>query len=177
MTSDSAKDRHNAAAQIEESIIAGIRHKDSATQGKKLALLAAVTGLAAAIVGVAGKPPWDFGALELTAFLVFIAGGILPRLYSVFARTAEEEGRLTSSASELSLEDLAALRYQISFDARLGADIRLARDSRLYWRWVIIALVSLVCAILLLAGNAFITEGDNNGQGKTTDTTTTTPEA
>ena len=129
MTSDSAKDRHNAAAQIEESIIAGIRHKDSATQGKKLALLAAVTGLAAAIVGVAGKPPWDFGALELTAFLVFIAGGILPGLYSVFARTAEEEGRLTSSASELSLEDLAALRYQISFDARLGADIRLARGQ------------------------------------------------
>ena len=98
MTSDSETGRFNAAALIEESTIAGIRHKLSETLGKKVALLAAVTGLAAAIVGVSGKPPWDFGVWEISAFLVFIAGGILPGLYSVFARTTEEEGRLAKDS-------------------------------------------------------------------------------
>ena len=172
MTSDSETGRFNAAALIEESTIAGIRHKLSETLGKKVALLAAVTGLAAAIVGVSGKPPWDFGVWEISAFLVFIAGGILPGLYSVFARTTEEEGRLTSKAPELSLEEIARLRYQISLDARLGADIRLAKDSRLYWLWVKIACISIVCAMLLLGGGAIFAEGDGNEQGKVKDTTT-----
>lgn len=177
MTSDPTKDRHNAAAQIEENATAGIRHKQSETQGKKIALLAAVTGLAAAIVGVAGNPPWDFNAWELAAFLVFIAGGILPGLYSVFAGTSEQEGRLTDKAPDLSLDELAALRYKISLDARQGADIRLAKNSGFYWLWVKIACASLVCAIVLLIGNAIFPEGDENGQIKATDTPETASQA
>ena len=177
MASHSNIDKFNAAALIEENAIAGIRHKQSETEGKKIALLAVVTGLAAAIVGVAGTPPWDFRALELAAFLVLIAGGIMPGLYSVFASTSEREGRLTSEAPELSLEQLSALRYMISLRTRLRADVRLAENSSLYWRWVKIASTSLVLAILLLIGNAIFSEGDNDEQEKAAVTPTTTVQA
>lgn len=177
MTSNSDTDKFIAAAMIEENAIAGIRHKQSELEGKKIALLAVVTGLAAAIVGVAGSPPWDFRALELAAFLVLIAGGIMPGLYSVFARTSEIEPRLTDKAPELSLKQLSLLRYNISLDTRLGADFRLEQNSTIYWRWLKTACTSLALAILLLIGNAIFSEGDNNEQEKAAVTPTTTIQA